>query len=78
MKKRDLLKATARHLNFIKENNLLSLERKLDQGYGVVLGIGIATNDKYFDDISAIWDLWRMAMHPAYNVTYNDFENKYL
>lgn len=76
MKKQDAIKMTVRHLDFIYKNNFLSTDRKLEQGFGFVQGVG-SVRENLFDEITEIWETWRSAVHPAYTPTYSDFKKKY-
>jgi hypothetical protein len=63
MKKADLFKMYKRHLDWMKKLTEEGKDKRIaiEQAYGYTLGI-TACNEKYFDEITAMWEEWRSKM----------------
>ena len=57
MKKKEVLDKLNNFLAFVKNNELMDTERKIDQGYGFSQGL-ISVFYEYFDDIAEITQNW--------------------
>lgn len=57
MNKKEVLDKLNNFLTFVKNNELMDTERKIDQGYGFSQGL-IAVFDEYFNDIAEITQNW--------------------